>query len=168
MDQKFDEPAAYVTFRAKNTGESLGTWLVSLQLKPQPVEVGDKTYQVALRPGRSYKPYSLTLLEGRHDKYQGTEIPRNYSSKLRLVDKETGENREVLIRMNDPLRYRGEAFYQSQMSTDPRSNTHTTGLQVVSNPGWLMPYFSCAIVSLGMLIHFGMNLNVFLQRRAAS
>ena len=42
-----------------------------------------------------------------------------------------------------------------------------TVLQVVRNPGWLMPYFSCALVSLGMLVHFGIHLVGFLRRRAA-
>ena len=41
----------------------------------------------------------------------------------------------------------------------------STVLQVVSNPGWLMPYFACAIGALGMLIHFGMNLFSFAGKR---
>ena len=39
-------------------------------------------------------------------------------------------------------------------------------LQVVRNPGWLLPYLSCAVVSLGMLIHFGINLSRYLRRLA--
>ena len=66
--------------------------------------------------------------------------------------------------MNNPLRYDGETYYQSRVL----GNDEGTVLQIVSNPGWLMPYVSCIVVTLGMLIHFLMNLNVFLRRRAAS
>jgi len=37
---------------------------------------------------------------------------------------------------------------------------------VVRNPAWQLPYWSCAVVALGMLIHFGLNLANFLERRA--
>jgi cytochrome c biogenesis protein ResB len=100
----------------------------------------------------------------RHDKYLGTPTPKNYSSLVRLVDPERGEDREVLISMNDPLRHRGETFYQSGMDKDavpPRF----TQLAVVQNPGWLMPYLSCVMVALGMLIHFGMHLIRFLENQ---
>ncbi len=57
--------------------------------------------------GVSTKAFALTLLDFTHDRYAGTDIPKNFSSRVRLVDPERGENREVLISMNDPLRYRG-------------------------------------------------------------
>ena len=50
---------------------------------------------------------------------------------------------------------------------DPRTET-TTILQVVRNPGWLIPYISCALVAIGMLVHFGIYLTQFLLRRAAA
>lgn len=164
-----DVPAAYVTLRSKTSGESLGTYLVSPWLpahkRPdQPVEVDGKTYELAMRFTRTYKPYSIHLINFKFDRYKGTGIARNYSSLVRVVDPERGENREVLIRMNEPLRYRGDAFYQSDF--DKRTEK-TTVLQVVNNPGWLMPYISCGLVALGMLIHFGLHLYGFLRRRLA-
>jgi hypothetical protein len=165
-EQKVDLASAYVTLRRKDNGESLGTYLVSLHLslfgeQPQVVTVDGKKYEIALRFERSYKPYSIHLIEFRHDKYKGTETPKNFSSRVRLVDPSTQENREVLISMNDPLRYRGETFYQASF----RGSTVTV-LQVVDNPAWLFPYVSCIMVTLGMLIHFMMHLVVFLSRRA--
>ena len=65
--------------------------------------------------------------------------------------------------MNEPLRHRGETFYQASWNEKTEKGTV---LQVVRNPGWLMPYFSCAIVSIGMLVHFGIGLISFLERRA--
>ncbi len=62
-------------------------------------------------------------------------------------DFERGENREVLISMNDPLRYRGFTFYQAGFD----NNDKTTILQVVKNPAMLLPYIACGLVALGLL-----------------
>ena len=40
-------------------------------------------------------------------------------------------------------------------------------LQVVRNPGWLLPYLSCTMVTLGMLVHFGIRLAGPLRRKIA-
>jgi hypothetical protein len=166
QDQKVDLSSAYVTFKKKN-GESLGTYLVSLWFSAlsdrpnQQVTLDGKTYDVTLRWKRTYKPYTVNLLEFRHDLYPGTNIPKNFSSRIRLVDSEQGVDREVTIRMNEPLSYRGETFYQTSFLPGDTG----TVLQVVRNPGWIMPYLSCAMVSVGMLIHFGMHLIGFLSRR---
>jgi hypothetical protein len=159
--QRIEMPSVYVALSDKE-GNDLGTWLFSGWLKSQPVTVDGRTYQVALRFKRTYKPFSLHLLEFRFDRYPGTDTPKNYSSKVVLTDPERNEDREVLIRMNDPLRYRGDTFYQSSFEKTEK----TTHLQVVRNPGWLLPYISCTVLTLGLLIHFSITLVGFLQRRA--
>ncbi len=40
-----------------------------------------------------------------------------------------------------------------------------TGIQVVRNSGWLIPYVACSITALGMLAHFFGTLTRFLKRR---
>ena len=164
-----NQSAAYVTFLDKQTAETLGTHLVSLQQSalelPEKVSVGDDVYKVALRFQRTYKPYSLHLLDVRKDDYLGTNTPRNYSSDVRLVDESRNVDREVKIWMNNPLRFAGETFYQSGYFRDPQSGMETTTLQVVSNTGWMIPYIACMLVATGMLAHFLITLLRFLRRR---
>jgi hypothetical protein len=166
-EQRIDYPSAYVTFTDKETRKSLGTYLVSLWLyqadRPQKVQYGGKTYDVYLRLKRNYKPYTIHLIKFQHDIYIGTKTPKNYSSQVRLVDPTHKEDRKVSISMNNPLRYDGETFYQASFLPKDQG----TVLQVVRNPGWEMPYLSCGMVALGMLIHFGQNLAGFLRKRAA-
>lgn len=141
---------------------ALGTWLVSGYLaRPQTVTHAGRTYQIALRPERYYKPFSVHLLEFRHDKYPGTEIPKNFSSRVRLLHPDTKEDREVLIFMNNPLRYGGETYYQASFDTDNQGSV----LQVVRNPGWLTPYLSCVLVGVGLVVQFLTHLIPFLKRR---
>jgi ResB-like family protein len=143
---------------------SLGTWLVSDALgAPQTFSAGGRTWQLAMRPARYYKPYSVTLQKFTHEKYAGTEIPKNFASKVTLIDQERSVNRDVLIYMNHPLRYRGDTYYQAGFEPDDR----TTILQVVRNPSFLAPYIACIIVAAGLLVQFGYHLVGFSRRRRA-
>ncbi len=154
-----DIPSAYITLSKGR--QPPGSYLVSVPLgNPQPVDVGGKTYGLALRFKRTYKPYSIHLEHFAHDKFVGTETPRNFSSLVRLSDPQNSVDREVLISMNHPLRYRGETFYQASF----KPGDGGTVLQVVRNPGWLLPYISCCLVGGGMLLHFGMKLVPVLRR----
>jgi hypothetical protein len=171
QEQMDDMPSAYVTLWKKGTDQSLGTYLLSkwwswLWWMPgleqaQQVSIDGKTYDLFLRSKRTYKPYSIHLTEFRHDRYLGTDTPKNYSSQVQLTDSDQGLNEEVFIYMNHPLRHAGETFYQSGFLPKDQG----TILQVVRNPGWLMPYISCILVASGMLVHFGLHLIGFLRRR---
>lgn len=170
-DQKIDLPSAYINLIDKKTGKSVGTYLASIwlslsSLKPTQTVISDdgNKIEMALRFKRSYKPFSLELLEFKHERYLGTNTPKNFSSKIKLINENINENRETLISMNNPLRYDGETFYQSGFLPNDKG----TILQVVRNPGWLMPYLSCLVVSFGLLIHFGMHLNSFLKQQRAT
>lgn len=143
-------------------GEAMGNQLASGLSQPQQFSYRGHTYQIALRPVRFYKPFNLQLLKFSHDIYRGTDIPKNFSSRVRLQRADTGEDREVLIYMNNPLRYAGETFYQSGFDdVDPR----VTILQVVHNPSWLTPYFSCILVALGLIVQFMTHLIGFITKR---
>ena len=148
----------------------LGTWLVSSQSSAkQSFTYKDKTYQLAMRFTRHYKPFYLNLVEFTHERYQGTDIPKNFASRVRIQRPDTGEDREVLIYMNNPLRYNGETYYQAGFDPDnDRLANKITILQVVRNPSWLTPYFSCVLVALGMIVHFASHLMSFAMKRKAA
>lgn len=141
---------------------SLGTWFASLWIdQEQPVMAGGKEFILSLRPKRIYKPYSIELIDFRHEQYPGTQIPKDFSSMVRVNNFVTGEERETRIYMNNPLRYGGETYYQASYDKDDKG----TVLQVVRNPGWLTPYFACVIVGLGLLGQFIVHLVEFFSRR---
>lgn len=145
--------------------QSLGTWLVSDQLgAPQTFSYAGKTWRLQMRPARHYKPYSLTLQKFTHERYAGTQIPKNFASHAVLIDPERNENRDVLIYMNHPLRYRGETFFQSGFE----QNDTATILQDVYNPSFVAPYVACVIVAAGLLFQFGYHFVGFLRKRKTS
>lgn len=154
-------PTAYVTI--KTDDEVIGTWLVSTiinnQFPPQKFTYNDNDYAVALRFKRTYFPFSLELLEFKHDLYPGTDIPRNFSSLVQIIDPIKETDRSVLIYMNNPLRYNGYTFYQASYGERDSSSV----LQVVRNPGWLLPYLSVLLIGLGLFFHFTIHLLKYLK-----
>ena len=142
----------------------LGNWLVSNVfgdlLPAQEFETQGRTFEIALRFQRLYFPFDIHLNDFSHDRYPGTDIPRNFSSRVKIVNRETAEERDSLIYMNHPMRYGGYTFYQHSFG----NNDTTSTLQVVRNPGWVIPYLSCLMISLGMLYQFGWTLTRFTGR----
>lgn len=137
----------------------------------QPFTLGGKEYEVALRFARTYYPFNITLLKATHEKYKGTEIPKNFASRVRLDHPGRNEARETMIYMNNPLRFSGLTFFQYQMGADemrmrPDDKRYTV-LQVVRNPSWLTPYLSCVLVGLGLVVQFMSHLISFAMKRRA-
>ncbi len=162
---KQDERDLTTVFVQINTVQGpLGTWLVSNALgAPQAFTYDGHTYELRMRQKRYYKPFTIKLVDFRHDVYPGTDIPKNFSSRIRLIDSRQKEDRNVLIYMNSPLRYSGYTFYQAGFD----NNDKTSILQVVKNPTFLLPYIACGLVGAGLLTQFSMHLVGFLRRRRA-
>ncbi len=165
IDQRDVMSAAVEIVPAEKGAKSLGTWLVSDALgAPQTFSCAGRTWRLELRPARYYKPYSVTLQKFTHERYPGTEIPKNFASRITLIDPERAVNRDVLIYMNNPLRYRGETYYQAGFQKGDSASI----LQVVRNPSFVAPYIACIIVAAGLLTQFGYHLVGFSRRRRAA
>ncbi len=173
-------------------GKSLGTWLVSSRLNPQPIESGGQMWRVQMRNERYYLPYGLQLVRAKQEVYQGTSQASEFASRVRIINPSTNENRETDITMNNPLRYQGLTFYQSNMGQgefrgpgtaalmaaltgrppedfadiEKKQGGRNSGLQVVENPSMLAPYTGCLLVGFGMLWQFLFHLTGFLAKRS--
>jgi hypothetical protein len=161
---------------------SIGSWLLTTEIpalreingrqvlqlatpRPQHFDYGGRHWEITLRSQRAYKPFTITLLKFSNDVYAGTDIPKNYSSRVRLTTAGGRDDREVLIYMNNPLRYAGLTFYQASFD---RENPKVTVLQVVRNPSWLLPYIACTVMTLGLLWQFGFHLVAFAGKRRSA
>jgi len=153
-----------------NGNQSLGSFFLTV-LSPvgQGFLLGGKSYELGLRFKRYYYPFSLTLLKATHEQYRGTKTPKNFASRVRVQNPDQNEARETTIFMNNPLRYAGLTFYQYQMlageMAQEAGEAPNSVLQVVRNPGWLTPYLSCVLITLGLIVQFGMHLVGFVRRR---
>jgi len=154
---------------AEGMGPQMADKITAQLTQPQSIEAGGRKYTFALRPERVYYPFSLELEKATHTVYEGTDIPKDFRSRVKLSNAQTGENREVEISMNHPLRYAGLTFYQYQMDAGQAARQAgrplSSVLQVVHNPSWLTPYIGCAMVALGLIIQFMFHLTGFLSKR---
>jgi hypothetical protein len=154
---------------ASQMGEAMAQTITAKLVQPQFVDTGGRRLSFALQPRRFYQPFSLTLLKATHTVYPGTDIPKDFRSRVLLQNPATSEKREVEISMNHPLRYSGLTFYQYQMDAgqvaQQAGRTPSSVLQVVRNPGWLTPYLGCAMVGAGLVLQFLMHLTDFVSRR---
>ncbi len=173
---EIDRTTAYVKFTDRRTQRDLGTFLVGEQLDDieqqtrnapnvpkNMLQIGDRQYHVEMRFKRYYKPYRVKLLETEQQTYLGTSMARSYSSEFQLTDSETGLDVKEKVRMNNPLRYRNETFYQAGYDVTD-DGTEVSTLQVVKNHGWMIPYFCCVLVGLGLLTHFSWTLAGFIKK----
>lgn len=172
---KQDIASAYVELIDKQSDKSLGVFLVSQFFNDQkqlfmgaPADQNDsltidgKPYSIGLRFRREYKPYQVFLEDVSREDYEATNRPRDYSSHIVIKDPDRDAEVKGHIWMNNPVRYRNESFYQSEYNAMNQGGqmVEMTGLQVVANQGWVIPYVACMLVLFGMLSHFG---GVFLR-----
>lgn len=158
--------STWLTKRPWSTGlqDQFGQLLGAPIDGPQGFTLAGRQYEIALRPVRYYKPYTIALLEFKHDTYAGTDIPSNFASRIHLSDPARGEDRDVLIRMNSPLRYGGESYYQASFEPGDKVSI----LQVVHNPAAVTPYIACSLIAFGLVVQFLTHLFGFASRRARS
>jgi hypothetical protein len=154
---------------AQLMGAGMTTKIIARLVEPQSVFAGGKKFTFALRPEQVRHPFSVKLLKATHSVYSGTDIPKDFRSRVQLQNPQTGENREVEISMNHPLRYAGLTFYQYQMSAGEAvlqaGETPSSTLQVVRNPAWLTPYLGCALVAAGLVTQFMFHLVGFISKQ---
>jgi hypothetical protein len=154
---------------AGQMGAAMAQKITTELVRPQSVGINGKTFTFVMRPTQYPEPFSLTLLKATHTTYAGTDIPKDFRSRVRIENPATGEKREVEISMNHPLRYGGLTFYQYQMDAgqvaQQAGRTPSSVLQVVRNPSWLTPYIGCAMVGAGLVIQFMFHLVGFVSKR---
>ncbi len=175
---ELDMASAYVRLLDPKTKTDLGVYLLSQHLSDfklqarrsdltdiyETVRIGERSYDVGLRFKQIPKDYWVKLTDVKRMNYSGSDTPRDYSSYIQMVSDRSGEERSERIWMNNPLRYQGETFYQSDYAP-LADGKERTGIQVVANEGWMIPYVACMLVMLGLCVHFGGTLYRFVGRQ---
>jgi hypothetical protein len=171
-------PAVDIELLDRQSGESLGRYILSIWFYPNfvnhswdmptMIRAGGREFKTYFRFRREYltsptgNPYSIKLLDFVHEKYEGTQMPKDFASQILLVNEGDNVERELRIWMNNPLRYARRTFYQSGYLPDDSG----TILQVVRNDSWMIPYLSCMIVFVGMAAQFIQSLRRYQRREA--
>lgn len=89
--------------------------------------------------------FKLALKDFRVGRYQGTMRAASYESLVTIP--ETGE--EVLISMNEPLKYKGFTFYQASFQEDDMGRPTASVLSVNYDPGRWIKYLGSLLLVFG-------------------
>lgn len=109
----------------------------------------DRAYLVSFGNVRIDINFDLKLKEFEVGRYEGTNRAASYQS---LV--ETPEGQEVLISMNEPLKYKGLTFYQASFTENPDGSPNASILSVNYDPGRFLKYLGSLIMSIGIVWMF--------------
>lgn len=140
------------TFSLKgDQGKTHELLLYGGESEPTQITYNNEAFNIILRRKRHQLPITVTLKEFEMDVHPGTEIASRYQSLVQVQHE--GINRDVLIYMNNPLRYKNYTFYQASYAIDNLGRELST-LAVVKNSGQWLPYISSAVTFVGLVIHF--------------
>ncbi len=174
MDDTHDISAVYLDVINRESGKVQQSMLVAQdvsELRGAPLAekatVDGKDYFFYLRFQRNYRDYEVKLLDVSRTNYVGSATPKDYRSEIEITDPTDGSKDHFTLWMNNPLRYRGETFYQSGFQALEGGKEAST-ISVVNNTGWMLPYIACMIVSFGMFAQFGQTLFRFLDKTERS
>lgn len=178
-NQQVDTASAYISIKEKKSDRTnilllsqyfsdlIGTKGWDDGANTEKLLIDDVVYEFNLRFRRTLKPYKLTLISAKEDSYAGSTAHSEFGSTFTILDKSSDDQQTAIISMNNPLRYKGETFYQANYAERMGPNGKRIAVstfQVVTNQGWMIPYVGCMYVVIGMIAQFGGGLFKFSER----
>lgn len=149
LRQNDEENLTGVTINIKSPkNESAYVLLENVPQNPR-LTIDDKHYEISLRKQQKSLPFKVELLSFARETHPGTELVKSYSSRVRITDGPAVW--ESTIRMNEPLRYKGYALFQSSFIQGTAGNISV--LAVVKNAGRSFPYIAGLTMCFGLIIH---------------
>jgi hypothetical protein len=153
----------YATASPRGGGTEQAGILWAAEDAPWTVEAGSRRFAVGLRKQRFPLPFAIRLDEFHHEFHPGTDKPKLFRSDVTVIAGD--ELLPAKIQMNEPLRRDGFIVFQSTWGPpDARPGEPLfSGFAIVDNPSDQWPLWSCIIIGLGLLIHFGMMLARYIR-----
>ncbi len=134
--------------------EQAGRYIIFESLAEPPViKAGGSEYKLLMRAAKRSLPFSVQLIGFEQENHPGTVMAREYRSGIQIKDGEL--QWKETVSMNQPMRYRGYTIYQSSFVDDGEKKASV--LAVVKNAGWVFPYISVTLLSIGLLLHLFMR-----------
>lgn len=110
----------------------------------------DRAYVVSFGNRNLDLGFPLRLKEFRMDRYQGTDRAATYESEV-----DVPERGDVVISMNEPLKYKGFTFYQASFQRDPGTGKPVASiLSVNRDPGRWIKYLGSILIVIGSCVLF--------------
>ena len=148
----------YATIRGTASNQVLAEavlWGLSRDQRRQPFtfEVDGTRWGIDLRRVTQDLPFSVKLDRFVRVTYPGTELPKEFSSYVTVRD-EDGNTESSHIYMNAPLRKDGFVLYQASWGPERGGPPYFSQFEVARNPSDRWSIVACAVIGIGMTVHF--------------
>lgn len=139
-----------VVVRAQGGDDVLGVYALIEDVPKWPkIQVGTQSYTLKLQKEKRSLPFMVELLAFKRLSHPGTMMAKAYESRVRITDQ--AGSWESVIRMNEPLRYKGYTLFQSSFIQTDKGEISV--LAVVENAGRSFPYLAGLVLCLGLILH---------------
>ena len=113
------------------------------------IREGEKSNVITIGEEKVETPFYIALKDFTLTRYPGSRSPSEFSSDVRLIDKENEVEFDANIYMNNTLTYGGYKFFQTSYDTDEKG----TQLSVNKDPGVEITYIGYTLLFLGLLLN---------------
>ena len=155
----------YVKVIEKESKKETYLILSTAVLHPVTVTVDDTIYGLRMLREIWPMPYVVQLDETEGEYYPGSSKPKSFMSKITRFKGE--ESRSFHIEMNEPMRSDGYTLYQAKWANPEGAEPQST-FEIVTDPASRGPEYCLWVAMVGLCIHFGTSLAVFVMRSTKS
>lgn len=166
-------PGCYLTIQPRKGGDSIRAilWAASYRFDPKEKSMPftftvDGQLYAALLCKKSWTvPFTVKLDRFDFSRHPGVMMARSYES---LITRSQGDHtdKQVEIKMNEPMRYAGFTFFQESFGpagAQPGDDMFSQ-FAVANNPADQWPLYALIVVAFGLSLHFLLMLFQFIVR----
>lgn len=156
MEAEQNLPGITATLVTKDLRREAVLW--AFEQAPYVTTIDGRNWAVSLHKRTFSVPFSVALRRFTHEMHPGTSMASSYSSDVTRIENNVAQ--DIHISMNQPMRYRGYTFYQTNWGpqNDPSATRFYSVFEVVSNPADRGPLIALIVIATGLLVHMGLKL----------
>jgi len=155
----------YAKVIEKETKKETYLILSTLVAHPVTLTVNDRIYGLRILREVWPMPYVVQLDETEGEYYPGSNKPKSFMSEITRFKE--GDARSFRIEMNEPMRSDGYTLYQAKWANPVGAEPQST-FEIVTDPASRGPEYCLWMAMIGLLIHFGTSLALFVVRSTKS
>jgi hypothetical protein len=118
--------------------------------RPLKVFESDRVHVLSYGSKRYDIGFDMKVVDFKVGRYEGTNRPATYESTVEVV----GEEKPVVISMNEPMKRKGLTFYQSSFQENEKGQPTHSVFSVNKDPGRFLKYLGSALIFLGIFMLF--------------
>ena len=151
VQSQAEDHLSAVEIELEHDGEKKTLWFG--QGDREPVDLGGQTFQIVYGLRTLPVGFRVKLRDFRVAHDPGTSRPASFESDVTLMDDSSGFTRDLTIRMNRPLKYRGFKVFQSGYQ-QPEGSPEISIFAVAKDPGIPFKYTGAVVLIGGVLVMF--------------